>query len=66
MIKIIIYKMKQESDKIEERMTNKTYIGLNDVVDDNLEEQLYKNNDSWEDLGVPDEIITSLKTRGFK
>lgn len=38
MIKIIFYKMKQESDKVEERMTNKTYIGLNDVPEENLEE----------------------------
>lgn len=45
--------MTDQSDKIEQRMTNKTYIGLNDTEETDLENQLYKNDSTWEDLGVP-------------
>lgn len=39
---------------------------MNDVVDDDLEENLYKNNSTWEELGVPEDIQLALKAKGFK
>lgn len=59
--------MSQEETKEEKVPDTKQYIGLNDVVlDKEFEDELYKNDSPWEELGVPEEIILALKARGFK
>lgn len=46
--------MKEENPKEEKIMITKKYIGLNEGQEETeLEDRLYKNKDTWEDLGVP-------------
>ncbi len=52
-------------------MTNKSFIGLNDFTEEaeseeQIKERLYKNSSTWEELGVPEEIVTALRIMGFK